>query len=440
MQSRRDHMHAYQFSTGRLVRAVAAGDSGTAEPPFRRSNLGVIAGTILAVLFGGGCVVYGLISPKAGSAWRAPGSIIVEKETGTRYLLLGGELRPTANYASALLAAGQKPSVQYVGEATLTGVPVGAPIGIAGAPDELPTASALAPGTWSLCLRPDGGAMLNLSPNTGAGRTLDGRRILIASTDPAQPAEYLVLDSVKYPLPQTAALTALGLGDQQPLPAAPAWLAELPTGRPVVAAAIPGAGAPGIPVGGIPARVGTLFTTDAGGARQYYVLRSDGLAPITGTEAALFAVAGVAAPTQVSPAAIAAAPVSADRSLLDRLPDLLSGPAFGGGALCVAQSSPGQPQQTRVVADPDPRTATEPAVVVPPRGGMLVQPPGGTQRSPAPEFLITDTGEKFLIVGGDALNALGYGSANPNIMPAALIDLIPSGPVLDVADAQRGTT
>ena len=112
------------------------------EAPFRRSNLGVIVGTALAVLLSGGAVVYGLISPAASSAWRNPGAVIVEKETGTRYLYLGGELRPTANYASALLAAGQKPSVQYVGRDTLHGIAVGATIGIPGAPEELPSAAA----------------------------------------------------------------------------------------------------------------------------------------------------------------------------------------------------------------------------------------------------------------------------------------------------------
>jgi type VII secretion protein EccB len=395
---------------------------------------------VLAALLGGGSFVFGLISPKASTAWRASGSLIVEKETGSRFVMLNGQLRPTLNYASAMLVAGQKAAPQFVSRADLAGVPVGKPIGIPGAPDELPTASALAPGTWSVCLRFDGSAVLSLSPGAQTGRALNsGDRILVASTDPAQPAEFVVFNAVKYPLPQPGILSALGLGDQQPIPAAPGWLAVLPTGEPVTPAAIPGAGAKAAPVGGVPARVGTLFASNAGGAQQYYVLLSDGLAPITHTEAALFSVGGAAPPQVVSPAVIAATPVSANHTLLNRLPNLLDGAVFAG-APCVVQSSPGHAAQTSVVADLDPQTGTEPAVVVPPRGGMLVQPPGGTPESPAPDYLITDTGKKYLISGGDALNALGYGSATANVMPPSVLALIPSGPVLDVATAQRGST
>lgn len=438
MQSKRDHLQAYQFSAGRLVRAVAAGDSTAAEPPFRRANLGVIAGTVLAVLFGGGCVVYGLISPAASSAWRAPGTIIVEKETGTRFLLVNGQLRPTANYTSALLALGQKASVQYVSSSTLSGLPVGAPIGIPGAPDELPTT--LSPGVWSLCLRPDGQTVLDLAPAKPVGTPLAGQRALVSSTDQADPAEFLVVGSVKYPLPAPAVLTALGLGDQQPIPASPAWLDTLPTGPAIAAAPIQGAGAPGPAVAGRASQIGALFSTNADGVLQYYVLLADGLAPITPTEAALFAVAGAAQPTQESPSAIAMAPLSANRSLLTRLPDLLSGSALGSGALCVTQHSPGNAADSGVVVAPAAPTDSAPPVVVPPQKGMLVQPPGGDLANPAPEFLITDTGEKYPVASGDALSALGYGSATAVVLPQNIINLIPSGPQLDVAAARGGVT
>ena len=441
MQSRRDHMHAYQFSVGRLVRAVAAGDAGAGEAPFRRSNLGVIAGTIIAVLLTGGAVVYGLISPAASSAWRNPGSIVVEKETGTRFLYLNGQLRPTANYASALLAAGQKPTVQYVAQAALHGVAVGTTIGIPGAPEDLPASAALSPGAWALCLRDDGTTVLDLAP---AGRTAAApaeQRILVASTDLAHPAEYLVWNSVKYPLTEPSVLPALGLGNQQPIPAAPAWLAGMSTGARVVSAVIPGAGTPGPQVGGQPAKVGALFTTDAGGAQQYYVLRPDGLAPITRTEVALFTVAGAAAPTQVDASVIAAAPASADRSLLGRLPNLLSGPVFeGGAALCELQSSPGAAAATRLVTERSAAIDAAPAIVVPAGGGMLVQPPGQNPNGQVTEFLITDTGEKYLIGGDGALSALGYSGVTANVVPPRVLGLVPNGPALDVTAARRAVS
>jgi len=76
------------------------------------------------VLLSGGAVVYGLISPAPDFSWRAQGSIIVDKDTGTRYVLLGGALRPAANYASARLAGSSKP-VSMVSHKTLAGTPVG---------------------------------------------------------------------------------------------------------------------------------------------------------------------------------------------------------------------------------------------------------------------------------------------------------------------------
>lgn len=451
MQSRRDLLQAYQFSVGRLVRAVASGDAGAGEVPFRRSNLGVQIGVAIGVLLSGGAVIFGLISPAASTAWKANGSIVVEKETGTRYVYLSGSLHPTANYASALLIAGQQnSSVQYVPRAQLAGVPVGDDIGINGAPDDVPPAASLLPGAWTVCLRQNGNTVLDLDP---AGRTAAGpqnQRVFVASTDPDNPAEYVVWDSVKYPLPEQDVLPALGLGNQPPIAADPVWLGQLPTGAPIVPASIPDAGDPGRQVAGQSADIGTLFFTSDGGANQYYVLLSDGLAPITATEAALFAVAGFAAPTQVSPSAIGAVPASADHTLISRLPNFLSGPVYnatgpGGGSLCVLQSSPGTAANTQVVTEPTATVAADPAVVVPAGAGMLVQPPASQSTNNSSggnpdDFLITDSGQRYLIDSTDAQSALGYSSAGAHTMPTAVLRLVPAGPTLDTSAAKQAVT
>jgi type VII secretion protein EccB len=424
-----------------LVRAVAAGDAGAGEVPFRRSTLGVQAGTCLGALLAGGAVVFGLISPAASTAWKAGGSIVVEKETGTRYAYLNGALHPTANYASALLISGQNAVVQYVPRAQLAGVPVGGAIGIAGAPDDVPPANALLPGTWAVCLRPGGGAVLDLDPAGRTGAGPQGQRVFVASTAPDDPAEYVVWNSVKYPLPEQDVLPALGLGNQQPLAADPAWLAQLPTGAPVVPATVRGVGGRGRRIAGYTAAVGTLFVTSAGaanqyGANQYYVLLSDGLAPVTATEAALFAVSGSAAPAQLSPAAIAQVPASADHSLISRLPNFLAGPVYSGDAsLCALQSSPGTATNTRVATEPSATVAADPGVVIPAADGMLVQlsPSSG-------DFLITDSGRSYRIGSSGAQSALGYGSVGAHPIPAAVLQLVPSGPTLDTGAAKQAVT
>jgi type VII secretion protein EccB len=438
VQNRKDQLQAYQFSVTRLSRAVAVGDDGPGEAPMRRSVLGVTTGGVLGALVCVGFAVSGLIAPAPSTAWRDPGAIIVEKETGTRYMLIGGVLHPVANYASALLDAGTEgsPDVQVVDESVLAALPVGDAVGIAGAPDDLPAAAQLLPGEWTLCVRPGGGQVLDLDPAGQTGPGPLGQRILVAAarSGAGAPAEYVVWDSVKYPVPRQSLLAAVGLGDRQPIAVPAAWLDALPTGSAVQPPPIPGAGGPGVRVAGAEARVGTLFsvhTAEAGTAGQFYVALSDGLAPVSSTEAALLEAGGAGAPVVISAAALADAPVSADESLLGALPDFLSGPVFGSGAsLCVLQRSPGSADGTVVTEDPA-AVAADPPVVVPREQGMLVE----ATAQGGEVYVVADTGERYLIDSQDALAALGYSSAVPQVLPQQVLALIPPGPVLDGAAA-----
>jgi type VII secretion protein EccB len=443
VQSRRDHVQAYQFAVERLVRATVVGNRTGSDAPLRRSGLGVSIGIALSVLLCGGALVYGLISPAPSSAWRNPGSIIVEKETGTSYLLLGGQLHPTANYASARLLAGQNSSVQIVPRAQLTGIPVGATLGISGAPDDLPDSSSLLPGSWALCSRRTGGVVLDLAPAGHTTPAPQGERVFVVSSNASDPAEYLVWNSVKYPLPQQTVLPALGLGDQQPSPVDPSWLAALPTGAVVTAPAVAQHGETGPEIGGAAGTVGTLYYAVAGGTEEDYILLADGLAPITRTEAALFEVAGSAAARQVSTAEIAAAPVSANRTMLASLPDFLSGPVFSPStsSLCVRQSAPGTTASSTLVTEPTAAVTADPAVVLPAGSGMLAEPAGQSANSTDPiVYLISDTGERYLVSGTQALGALGYSSVGPVVLPGSVLGLIPSGPELDIDAAAQAVS
>jgi type VII secretion protein EccB len=443
VQSRRDHLQAYQFATERLVRAVVTGRPGAGDTPLRRSGLGVSIGIVFAVL---GCVaalVYGLIAPTPSTAWRQPGAIIVEKETGTRYLLLDGELHPTANYSSALLAAGQNSSVQFVSRAQLAGVPVGDTIGIPGAPDSVPTSSSLLPGSWALCARRDGGVVLDLAPAGHAAPGPENERVFVTSTAQSAAADFVVWDSVKYPVPQQAVLAALGLGDQQPNPVDPAWLAALPTGKAVEPPNVPGLGGAGPVVAGRQSPVGTVYSTTADGVEEDYLLLSDGLAPITRTEAALFELGGGVSVRQVTTAEVAAAHVSGNRSLLAALPDFLSGPVFSAGdaSLCVSQSTPGSAAKSIVETERASVVAADPPVVVPAGSGMLVEPPGqGADTNDPIVYLIADTGERYRIDSTDALGALGFASVGRIEMPTSVLGLVSNGPVLDVGAAVQAAS
>ncbi len=471
MQTRRDHIQAYQFSTDRLVHALTAGDPGIGEQPLRRGNFGTVLGLVIALMLGGGAIVYGLISPAPDNSWRSQGSIIVEKETGTRYVLLDAELRPTANYASALLAAGSQPKMHMIAHAALAGIPIGQVTGIAGAPDVLPSASALLPGAWALCLSPagTGDTVLDLAPY-GRAAPAPRQPVVVAATGTNGVSgqaigEYVLWGAEKYPVPNASVLAALGLGNDSPIQAAPKWLDLLPTGDALSPVPIPSAGKAGMPVAGQPTRVGQVFQTTAASVDQFYVLRDDGLAPITRTEAALFATRPRPSqpPIRVGPSDIAVVPASHDQSLLNRLPDLLSATPYApdGARLCALQGSAAPTANPNVsnpnvsntaaanptavnptlVTEPDRLLAGTAHVLLPPGTGLLAQTASVSPATRKPDmYLITDAGERFKIDGGTALQALGYGSAPPHTVPDAILALIAAGPVLNVDAAKKAVS
>ncbi|WP_371503119.1 type VII secretion protein EccB [Kitasatospora sp. NBC_00374] len=441
MQSRRDHVHAYRFSTHRLSSALATGEPGTGEAPLRRADLGAAAGLAAGLLLVGGFALYGLISPGGNTAWRKPGTIIVEKETGNRYLLIGGVLRPTANLASAHLGAGPGAKVRLVSRNSLDGVPHGAPVGTPDAPDTLPQPSALLTGPWNLCLTPaaEDTVQADLAPRPGSPLD-DGHRVLLTGPDGTP---YVLWNSVKYPVAGRAALVALGLGNQSPVKAPAGWLAALPTGTPLAAAEIPGNGRPGPPVAGRPAEVGRLYRTGPADGRQHFVLRPDGLAPVSRTEFALLqADPGRPEATDLGTAEIAAAPSSADTGLLDRIPDLAAAPVWQGdrGRLCVRQRATGSSTATTVVLRDTADTSGR-AALVPPGHGVYateLQPPGGDRRPR--RYLITDQGRKYPLADDTAAGALGYGRATAQPVPPAVLDALPTGPVLAAAAGSPAST
>jgi type VII secretion protein EccB len=436
MQTRRDHVQAYHYAVSRLASALTGADPGTGEPPFRRAAFGASVGAVLAGLAIAAALVIGFLDPAPAATWKQQRSIVVEKETGTRYVYLDGTLHPTLNYTSARLLAGASVVVNYLPRSALAGVPVGATIGIPDAPETLPLATALLPGRWRLCLAPGHPGGLTLDLLGGAAPGLGYDRALVVAPDGAQ---YVIWRDTKFLVPQQSGLIALGFGNYNPFPAPAAWLSALHTGPALAPPAIPRAGKPGAAVAGQPARVGALFQSAAGGVTQYYVLLSDGLAPLSHTEFALLAAMPGAAPaTQVSAAALAAAPASANRKLLDRLPGLLPGalyqPGASGTTLCATESSGGTPATDTVVTEP----ASSASVEIPPSAGLLVQAPSPATAFALPQqqYLITDSGLKYPL-GQGALSALGYASGEVRVMPAPVLALLPDGPLLSAAMAAQ---
>src|SRR5260370_4359724 len=148
MHSRRDQIQAHTFLVGRLVSALLQGEPDLAVPPTRRTPFGLVIGLLRAAVAVGGVAVLAILAPAGATGWRKPGTLIVEKQTGTRLVLLAGRLRPVLNFASARLLLGSTLTVDSVPSASLAGVPRGTAIGIVGAPDTLPDPGHPGGGLW----------------------------------------------------------------------------------------------------------------------------------------------------------------------------------------------------------------------------------------------------------------------------------------------------
>ncbi|MBO4210926.1 type VII secretion protein EccB, partial [Micromonospora echinofusca] len=158
MPSRQDQLHSYQFMVQRVVAALVLRETDPAQSPFRRAAGTALASVLIAAIALGAVVVYGVLVGGGASGWRDAQAVIVEKESGARYVYRDGRLHPVLNYASALLiVGGAEQRTVLVSRASLAGVARGAPLGIPDAPDSLPAPDRLSPAPWTVCsVTPDG--------------------------------------------------------------------------------------------------------------------------------------------------------------------------------------------------------------------------------------------------------------------------------------------
>jgi Type VII secretion system ESX-1, transport TM domain B len=160
----------------RVVAALEAGDPDTYDRPARRLTSGLLGGVLIAALVIAGAAAYGLDKP-------IDGSVLVLRETGARYLLLGGQTHPIPNWSSAQLIDGDAgPASRVVSRHDLAAYPVGRPLGILDAPDPAPEAGALLGLPWTVCSVPALDGTGAPSTRVLVGRKPDGTP---AAGDPA---------------------------------------------------------------------------------------------------------------------------------------------------------------------------------------------------------------------------------------------------------------
>lgn len=414
-----------------MVSAVAAHDGNPSHPPGRRAGLSLLAGVLVAALGLAGFAVWGLLQPGGSTKWRSGTAVIVEKESGAKFVYLDGVLHPVANYASALLIVGAAKTIP-VARRSLAGARRGSLLGIPGAPDSLPRRRDLLGGQWAVCGEIGPGRSTVMVGSAPTGDPLGPNGALVSTPDGAvhlvrQGRRALVRD------PQTV-LGMLVWGTPAPVP--PGVVNALAVAADIARVQIPRRGQPFPQVPG--ARVGQVFLVDG---RQHAVAFTEGLAPMTPFQAALVLGdpatverVGQTAPTPLSPGEYASLPRTPFPGSWDGLPAEVPRPATVGAAAAVCASSGGE-----VVVGPAPsrgapiagstKSLADDVRLAPGRGALATAraAPGADDGA---IYLVTDLGVRHALASADVLRALGYGGSKPVPVPAEILALLPVGPGL----------
>ncbi|MFD7955509.1 type VII secretion protein EccB [Streptomyces ardesiacus] len=488
MQSKRDQVQAHSFMMGRLSSGLLTASPDAPESPLGRTTRGVVFGLLFTVLIGAGTVVYGLLRPGGNDAWRDGPHLVVNRDTGARYLWTDtdGVLHPVRNYTSARLIGGSDLPTEDVGTASLRDVPVGGPVGIPGAPDGLPDAGQLDGGAWHMCVTgPDGAGPSTLGARTSpaveragattlvVGAPVDAsavagdRGVLVRGPDKTQ---YLVWRGSRLPLDEKSdARTALGYGSVGAVPVSAAFLDALAPGPELRAPEVPGRGGEGPQLGGEDTRVGQVFEVSVpGGASTYHLLREEGLVPLTRLGAALVLGDPATQRDAYRGESPEARTVGADalrehraegagRAGTAGLPDAPPVPQAvpRGSALCAqVDGGDGGARIGSVLAplaglapvavsegtaDPvrEACVPTDATVVRPGRGALVRALHASGAAHAGTTYLVAENGVKYRVPADDSLRALGYTTDDIDSVPAPLLAALPTGADLD-PDAASG--
>jgi type VII secretion protein EccB len=466
MQTRKDLLQAHRLMTQRASQALILGEPDTPEMPLRRLNVAAFMGVMVAVLVFAGFGILGLLSPGGAQGLEQPGTIIIEKETGARYVWCqGSKLCPVENYTSAKLLAGSGQTGQrLVSRNSLAKYDRGPLLGIPGAPDTLPDPSKLVKMPWSVCVR---AADLELSGHTSfvtlvAGKSVGGQPLkddqaILVQAD-KQPWVIWRNKRMRVSPDEVPALTSTASVPE----VAGKWLNALTAGSDFKGPIVPGLGGRTSGPDG-QGRIGQIFTVAnvTGSSSASYVLMADGLAQISDIEAQLMkadpatraALGAAANPTTLAPDAYGRAPKHAGNI---SSPDLRGKmPTFAqytdASPLCStytdASGNTGAQVTVGAQLPPPPASATGGAnsvdqLIFPPGGAALagVLPSTGKGAAVSTMYLVTE-GRRFALQSKDVAPKLGYSlTTDMSMVPAGVVELIPSGPVLDPTLAAREVT
>ncbi len=471
MQNRKDLLQAHRLMTQRSALALICGEPDSPNQPLRRLNLGTISSVLVGAIAAGVFAVLGLIAPGSASGLTRAGTLVIDSGSATAYVPCdGGKLCPALNEASALLAL-DSASVRRVNvsQASLSHYSIGPTIGVAGLPQDLPGPSDLVSGPWAVCAVSGVTTLVGGRPVGGAA--LGATAAELATT--GQGGDWVLWNGARLLIQPQVAETLFPAMQVQTVPLA--WLDALPQGPDFTAPQIPGQGTVVTGPGGTPATAGQVYGQPSGGgaAAQYYVLLASGkLAQISATQAQLLErEPGAPAQRPISPS-MATGDLSGTSIPASGLPSTVPALAPVTSALCV-RYGPGLQRQiitggtvpagatptgatstgatptgaTSTGATPTGATSTgaTPAAVasapsaasvsqvwLPPAHGALAgAAPGSTASGVTSYFLVTGA-TRYALSSQSVAAVLGYNlNSQATVLPAAILDLLPSGPALN---------
>lgn len=286
--STKDNLQAHRFMNDRVRAALLDGDADAGERPLSRLGTGTYAGIFITVALLAVAGIFGVLRPGGSNAWQDAGALIVERETGARYVYLDGTLHPVLNYSSARLLLGNQLHVVSVSVRSLESAGHGPQVGITSAPDSLPDASHVAGSTWSVCAVgdvADGGPFRTAifpGRSTDGDEVPDGKGYLLRTT---AGRTFIVAHGHAFSIADRW-LAALGYRGAPGIEVANDFVASLPPGEPIAPLPLPGLGEQGPPLPGSsdPIAVGTVFVDRLDG---HYVMTRAGLTALTPLQADL---------------------------------------------------------------------------------------------------------------------------------------------------------
>ncbi|REE96583.1 type VII secretion protein EccB [Thermomonospora umbrina] len=468
MQSRRDLYQAHRLMMQRVGLALLQAEPDTAESPMKRLTIGAFSGAMAALIIAGVFGIWGLLSPGGAKGLDKGGILIIEKETGTKYIYDANskKMLPVANYASAMLALNSSGKVERrsVSRKSLRRFERGPMIGIAGAPDSLPDSKQLIKGPWSVCVRRAEAAtgVSQMYTALAAGREVGGRALgdgeALAVKSGGQ--SWVIWKGNRMRLGLSDAQATSITGGTQAVEVAGTWLNAIPATGDFVDPPVSGRGEQTTRAPGGQGRVGQIFRADPGGGRSalWYVLLKDGLSAISETQAQLLL--SNPATTQAYPGAqarflpvdvpTASSVQSAIRLFSDALPPTLPRFArwdtmaplcvvYAGGSVTAARLTIGgslpAPSSSALGTGAGGGSAVD-QVVLPPGGAALVGLASGSG-AVSSLSIVSDQGIRFALPSPEIAAKLGFDASKATPVPSSVIHLIPSGPALDPREATR---